>query len=166
MSSANPTCIADVLVDNPNFPEAAVDALKDFARAKPWRGNRQEREEKFKSVIAALNQAVGMNVSCAFDSEIIDGPSVNSRIDFADPAAPTILFTGKLSVATLLYLYAGCMAPYDETMSSHWGRMRWAANVFKRFFPRSFAALDTSGAYLMPPRIGQEFPPSTEPTDE
>lgn len=163
MSNATPTCIADILVDNPNFPEAVSEALKSFAKAKPWRGDRPERENKFRAVIEKLNQALGMNVIAEFDQETTEGPSIRSRIDFQDINAPVILFTGKLSVATLLYLYAGCMAPYDQTMETHWGRMRWAANVFRTFFPRSFAALNTSGAYLMPPSVGREFnPPSAD----
>jgi hypothetical protein len=63
---------------------------------------------------------------------------------------------GKLSATTLLYLYAGCMAEYDSRMTGHWGRMKWAANLMKRFFPRSFLGLDTSGIFLL--RVGETAP--------
>jgi len=166
MSNATPTCINDVIVDNPNFPESVVNAVKEFARSKPWRGDVEQRREKFTAVINSLNAAVGMNVSAEFNDADTEGPSHRSTIDFANIDAPVIQFTGRLSVATLFYLYAGCMAPYDETMQSHWGRMRWAANMFKRFFPRSFAALDTSGAYLIKPVINSEFPPADTTDNE
>jgi hypothetical protein len=156
MANANPTCIADVLVEAPQFPQAVLDAGKEFARSKPWRGDLAERREKFEKFITDMNAAVGMNVSVTYQNEDRES-SIMSRVDFTNVDAPVIIFDGRLSVATLLYTYAAAMAPYDQTMESHWGRMRWAANMFRRFFPRSFAALDTSGAYLMKPTVEREF---------
>ena len=54
-----------------------------------------------------------------------------------------------VSLATLLYCFATAQAQHDPNMQTHFGRWRWAANVFKRFFPKSFSKLDTSGAYLL-----------------
>lgn len=142
----SPNCIADVIVDNPLFPAEVCRAIKAFARSKPFRGDVSERQDKFRAFVEAMNAALDMNVGLEFTFPEVEN-SFHSGID-RNGDAPTIVMVGKLSVATILYLYAGCMVDDDPRMADHWGRMRWAANAFKRFFPRSFAGIDTTGMFL------------------
>lgn len=141
-----PTCVADVLVDDPRFPADVCRALKALARSKPFAGTIEERQVKFVAFVDAMNAALDMNVGIEFIAPEFEN-SFNSGIDLNGPD-PKIVMVGKLSVATLLYLFAGCMANDDPRMADHWGKMRWAANAFKRFFPRSFAGIDVSGPFL------------------
>jgi hypothetical protein len=159
--NAAPTCIADVLVDRPRFPAGVCRAANRFAKSKPFRGEYEERCDKFTATVALLNEACDMNVGVRFVGAEDQSTSLNSFVDWSGGEdKPVIVMVGKLSATTLLYLYAGCMTPFDGRMGGHWGRMRWAANLMKRFFPRSFAGLDTSGIFLL--RRGESVPPSID----
>lgn len=147
--STEPTCIADVLIDDPKFPVGVCVAANRFAKSKPFRGTYDERQDKFAATVALLNEALDMNVGLRCVDGHDESTSLASYIDGSDPDNPTIVMVGKLSATTLLYMYAWCMAPFDDRMLGHWGRMRWAANIMRRFFPRSFAGLDTSGIFLV-----------------
>lgn len=148
--NAAPTCIADVLVDRPRFPAGVCRAANRFAKSKPFRGEYAERMEKFAATVALLNEACDMNVGFRVEIGHDESTSLQSYVDWSGGEdKPVIVMVGKLSATTLLYLYAGCMTPFDGRMVGHWGRMRWAANIMKRFFPRSFAGLDTSGVFLL-----------------
>lgn len=142
-----PASIADVLVDNPLFPAGVCRAAKTLRRSKPFRGTYSERCQKFEQFVTDMNEALDMNVGIAFAHEDCAN-SFNSGVDTRGDR-PVIVIVGKLSIATLFYLYAGCMAEDDPQMADHWGRMRWAANLFKRFFPVSFRGIDTSGEFLV-----------------
>ena len=142
-----PTCIADVLIDRPQFPQPVVDAIKGLRDAKPYRGTYAERCGKFEAATAAINAALDMSVEVQFVGEEIS-TSVNSRAGRRDDGQLVIVMVGKLSVITFLCLYAACMVDHDPAMGDHWARMRWAVNLFKRFFPRSFAGCRTDGIYL------------------
>ena len=142
-----PASIADVLVDNPLFPAGVCRAAKTLRRSKPFRGTYSERCQKFEQFVTDMNEALDMNVGIAFAHEEC-GNSFSSGVDNRGDR-PVIVIVGKLSIATLFYLYAGCMAEDDPQMADHWGRMRWAANLFKRFFPVSFSGIDTSGEFLV-----------------
>ena len=157
--NASPSCIADVLVERPRFPAGVCRAANRFAKSKPFRGEYGERCDKFTATVGLLNDACDMHVSVRFVGGEDQSTSLHSFVDWSGGEdKPVIVMVGKLSATTLLYLYAGCMTPFDERMGAHWGRMRWAANIMKRFFPRSFAGLDTSGLYLL--RRGETVPES------
>jgi hypothetical protein len=142
-----PSCIADVLVDNPLYPAGVCRAVKTFRSSKPFRGSINERQIKFAEFVDAMNTALDMNVGIVFHQPECQN-SFNSGVDCRGDR-PVIVIVGKLSIATLFYCYAGCMAEDDPQMADHWGRMKWAANLFKRFFPRSFSGIDTSGTFLV-----------------
>ena len=159
--NAEPTCIRDVLVENPRFPQGICRAANRFAKSKPFRGTYTERQSKFVATVGLLNEAVESNVVVEFTGGEDESTSLHSYFYWHHDAetgekTPTIVMVGKLSATTLLYLYAGCMAEYDTRMSGHWGRMKFAANLMKRFFPRSFRGLDTSGVFLL--RVGETAP--------
>jgi len=142
-----PSCIADVLVDNPLYPAGVCRAVKSLRNSKPFRGTYSERCQKFEQFVSDMNEALDMDIGIAFAHEDRQN-SFNSGVDCRGDR-PVIVIVGKLSIATLFYCYAGCMAQDDPQMEDHWGRMKWAANLFKRFFPRSFSGIDTSGTFLV-----------------
>jgi|GEM_PF-5470653 len=157
-------CVADVLIDNPKFPQGVCRAANRFAKSKPFRGAYEERRDKFVATVGLLNEALEMNVSIIFTDGHDESTSLASYVNWDGGADnPCIVMVGKLSATTLLYLYAGCMTPFDGRMASHWGKMRWAANLMKRFFPRSFAGLDTSGPFLL--RRGDVAPQMLDDAD-
>jgi len=144
------TCIQDVLIDNPKFPSGVCRAANRFAKSKPFRGEHEERVIKFAATVQLLNEALEMTVGFRAERHEDESTSLRSFVDWSGGQdSPVIVMVGKLSATTLLYLYAGCMMPHDERMAGHWGRMQWAANIMKRFFPISFAGLDTRGVFLL-----------------
>lgn len=142
------TSIREVLLENPKFPKEVCRAVRAGRAQKVWRGKRTQRVEKFKAFVALLNGAMGCKVSIRFEEDGNNETSLKSLVNF-EGANPEIVMVGKLSLATLLYCFATAQAQDDPNMQTHFGRWRWAANVFKRFFPKSFSKLDTSGAYLL-----------------
>jgi hypothetical protein len=159
-----PTCIQDVLIESPKFPIGVCVAANRFAKSKPFRGEYQERADKFAATVQLLNEGLDMSVGFRVADGHDESTSLRSYVDWSEGQdKPVIVMVGKLSATTLLYLYAGCMMPYDGRMAGHWGRMRWAANLMKRFFPRSFAGLDTSGVFLL--RRGETVPTFDTETD-
>jgi hypothetical protein len=157
-------CVADVLVESPKFPRAVCVAANRFAKSKPFRGEYAERAAKFEATVALLNEGLEMNVGFRVEDGHDESTSLHSYVDWSGgEEKPVIVMVGKLSATTLLYLYAGAMTPYDRRLAGHWGRMRWAANIMKRFFPRSFAGLDTSGPFLL--RRGDIAPSMSDEAD-
>ena len=151
METETITSIADVLIDNPKFPAKVCQAVRAARREKVWRGTRSERIEKFKTFLSLLNGATNSHVTISFKDDGDNDTSMQSRVKF-DPdniINPHIEMVGKLSLATFLYLFATAQQRDDEQMTTHFGRWRWAANIFKRFFPQSFSRLDISGPYLL-----------------
>lgn len=145
------TSIQEVLLDNPKFPKAICKAVRAGRLQKVWRGDRKVRIEKFKSFLALLNNATDNKFTISFKEQGNNETSLSSYVKF-DPdniMNPHIVIVGKLSLATFLYCYATAQQKSDERFTTHFGRWRWAANIFKRFFPKSFAKLDTSGPYLL-----------------
>ena len=138
--------VASVLQDNVRFTEPVTAAMRGFARSKPFRGTIEERKEKFRTFHATMCAACEIEAAIDFNNVELEQSSVEGgsgvyRVEQDGP--PVIVLSGKLSLATYLYLLGGLMG-----MESHAERMKWAANLFRKFFPRSFAGLRTDGPYL------------------
>ena len=115
---------------NPNqrFNAAALEAVKAFARSKPWRGSIEERKAKFQAFHAALGDAYDVPRSLEFIDVEANTCSLASRI------APTsIQLHGKLSVITYVWLF--CLAREMRQLDA----ARWTLSLFARFFPLSFS---------------------------
>ena len=135
--------VASVLVDSVRFTPAVTEAMRAFARSKPFRGDADERQAKWRTFHESICAAVEVTAGLDFNNVELGGSSLLSGIAAGEDGTPCIVLVGKLSVVTYLYLLGGLMG--QET---HADKMKWAANLFRKFFPRSFAGLRTDGAYL------------------
>jgi hypothetical protein len=133
-----PSTIAEVLDPPVRFKPATIEAVRQFARSKPWRGSVEERKTKFNAVHAALCATYGKTTKLLFSS--IDGSDSGASCFMPFPDA--IILSGRLSVVSYLHEFAHALGR-DER-----GAVRWSASLFKRAFPRSFASCRHEGHML------------------
>lgn len=121
-----PATVAEVLSDRITYKPAALAAVRDLARAKPWQGSVLMRLAKIERCNAALAAAYG-----------IPAPTIRVRAsrggDCYRPASNTIELSSRISVVTFLHEF-GHARGFDERQTC-----RWSINLFRRCFPRSYA---------------------------
>lgn len=132
--------VSHLVDESMTFDPATVNAARAFARAKPWRGTVDERKAKFKEAFAALASALGHAKPPRLVFGVLDGSdSVASNVS----ARRSVRIIGRLSVVTMLW----CLARVSRDPNP----MRWAVNLFRVAFPKSFARCDLSGGYVRNP---------------
>lgn len=127
-----PQRVEDVLDDNATFEPAALAAVRELARAKPWQGDDAARLEKLNACAARLAAAYGHEV---WTVRLGSAPAV-------DQSARVVVLT-KPSVVTFLHFMAAARG------LSPFGCFRWSVNIFRRCFPRSFARCEHVGPFLV-----------------
>jgi hypothetical protein len=123
------------------FKPAALPAVRDFARSKPWQGTLARRKRKFRRLNRDL--AVAYNIAeprLIFQNVEANLPSWASNYR---PLTHTITLVGKLSVVTFLHEFAHARG-YGERQAC-----RWSLNLFRCCFPRSFARCRAVGHTLV-----------------
>jgi hypothetical protein len=132
-----PRSVAEVLDPDKGYKSAALRAVGEFARSKPWRGTVAERQEKFRSLNAALAVAYGVSEPCLVFE-------IDERRDSGGscyvPATQRIILRGRLSVVSYLHEFAHFRFGRSERTAC-----RWSNNLFRRCFPRSWSRLTFDG---------------------
>ena len=123
------------------FEPGIVQAVKEFARSKPWRGDIDERKAKFQSALKSLALAAEIEEpQFEFADDVWSGnPSDGS---FTDRRFGVITMTGRLSVVTFLHLFAALNG------RSRLDCFRWSLNLFAKCFPISFGRCHFEGLFL------------------
>ena len=85
-----PATVTEVLDDGARFKPAALRALREFCRSRPWRGS-AGAEEKFRTLNRALAAAYGMREP-ELVVEVLDGRS--SGASHYTPAVHRIVLSG------------------------------------------------------------------------
>lgn len=135
-----PPSIDDVLDDKMKFKPAALKALREFKRSKPWRGTQQERIAKFQKLILDLSAAYGVKPpEVDFSGVNEDGDSGSS---YYSPVFRTIVLRGKISVTTTIHEMGHFLG------RGEWGATKWSVNLFRRIWPKQFAKCRTEGHML------------------
>ena len=129
---------SEVTDDSLVFNEDVVEAVKAFARWKPWQGSLAARCEKFRNLHEAL--CPSGSPALMFDIPDVETNSGDSRFN-QDMNA--IELRGKLSVLTYLFLYFFSEA-FEAVQNGTFDGvepMVKAMTLFKRVFPKSYAKL-------------------------
>ena len=129
----------DQIAANYNFQAGTIEAAKEFARLKPYRGTTEERRAKFRAFHHQLCELHSAKVDLVFVGDNNQHQhSGSSCFVFASESVPinTIALTGRLSVVTYLTLFGTGIANGNMRKAK-----RWAVNLFQRSFPKSFAKL-------------------------
>jgi len=140
-----PATVEEVLDPHIRLRPAALAALRKFARARPWRGNMEERLEKFQTLNRELSAAYGIEPPRLLLLGNGDGDSTGS---FYSPTNRTIVLTA-LSVVTYLHELAHARG-MDER-----GACRWSVSIYARLWPKSFSHCRHEGHVL---RISRPHP--------
>jgi hypothetical protein len=136
-----PATVAEVLDPAVKFKPATIQAVRAFARRRPWRGSIAARKEKFRRLNRDLAAAYGIvEPRLVFQNVEAGGSSGASSYR---PSTHTITLSGKLSVLTYLHEFAHARGA-DERQAC-----RWSLNLFRRCFPRSFARCQAVGHTLI-----------------
>lgn len=136
-----PETVREVLAPSMTFKPAALQAVRAFARSRPWRGTIAERKDKFRRLNRALAAAYGIAEPRLVFVGVEAG--THSGASSYRPAVHTITLTGNLSVLTFLHEFAHARGA-DERRAC-----RWSINLFCRCFPRSFARCRADGHTLV-----------------
>jgi hypothetical protein len=143
MKDDYPESVTEVLDAAMTFRPAALQAMRAFADAKPWRGTVEERQAKFGEVNRALSAVYQLaEPQIAFDT-LDDGTSGRSHYL---PALHRIVLVGRMSVVSYLHEF-GHARGFGERQAC-----RWSINLFRRVFPGQFSRLIQVGHMLVHPR--------------
>ena len=135
-----PETVIEVMDDRTRFHPAALQAVRSFAKSKPWRGDIDSRKKKFLRLNHDLAEAYSMpEPELAFG--VIDGSDSGSS--YYHPTRHQIVLNGRLSVMTYLHEF-GHARGMDEKDAC-----RWSINLFRRCFPQSFSRLIHVGHMLV-----------------
>jgi hypothetical protein len=125
--------------DSLRFPRETMNAVRIFARQKPWRGTREERIEKFR----ALHKRLCAVYSLSTKLQIVGGDGPTSVYSHYQRRKDTIVLQGRLSVVTYLHLFAYAIDCRGGEV------VKWSVNLFKRRFPISFSRCRFVGHLLV-----------------
>lgn len=151
--------------DSIRYPRETMNAVRIFARSKPWRGNRKERIEKFQALHARLCETYDLGTKLKF----VQGDEGTSVHSFYRRKDDTIVMLGRLSVVTYLHLFAHALECRGIEV------VKWSINLFKRRFPISFGRCRMVGHLLVrkheqnnytPSRWGVEYTPRSQSSVE
>ncbi len=116
-----------------NFRPETLQAVRAFARSKPWKGTIAERSVKFQTLHAELAAAYEVTAPTLIFSG--DGHGDSSASCYI-PSENTIIIHGRLSVITFLHEWGHVLRGSSEQEAC-----RWSLNLFRRCFPRSWGRL-------------------------
>ena len=132
----------DLTDDSLTYKPDAMNALRALARSKPWRGSLDERRAKIRTAFLALADVYGLDAWTIRWSGSGFGDTGSS---YADRDKQEIVFKGRPSVVTLLYL-VGVARGMQQV-----NPMIWACTAFKKRFPISFSRCEVRGGLLVNP---------------
>lgn len=128
-----PASVTEVLDETMTFRPAVLQAVRAYARSKPWRGTLEERRQKIRMLYAALADAYSIPAPKLVFGDHGEGDSGRSCYV---PALRTVILRGRTSVISALHEFCHCLYGPSEHQAC-----RWSLNLFSRCFPRSWGRL-------------------------
>ena len=146
------------------FSDEVLEATRNFARSRPWRGDVDLRIAKFREFHEALH--IGTGPALIID---VPDPETNSGDTRFNQDMNAIEMRGKLSVVTYLYLYFISQAIEDVQRGAFDGiePMVKAMTLFKKVFPKSYAKLRPGDGLFVScgPHRNAPQPPGAAPSN-
>jgi hypothetical protein len=128
-----PDTVEECIDDTLKFRKDTINEINRFKRFLPWRGTVRERRAKLRYLNRQLCGIYGINVRIVFNRQTPScyKPSLN------------LIVLEDCSVVTYLHEFAHAMGRNEK------GACRWSLNLFKRYFPKSFAGNKQVGHMLV-----------------
>ena len=126
--------LLDVIDRDVTFPAPVLEAVKGWARAKPWQGSFEERFEKLTRATGGIYEGFDQQPWQPVHVGKTEGDSTRSRLQ---PRLRRLQLTGRLSVITTLLLVGITLKEQNP--------FRWAITLFAKGFPRSAGRCVYSG---------------------
>jgi hypothetical protein len=131
-----PDTVAEVLSDEIKYKRGVVSAVKAYAEAGAWTGDRNARIAKMQCILQCLSEIY--EIPCP---SLTFRPAQVSNGEYY-PAQNSITLHGKLSVLTLLHEFAHALGKGER------GACRWSINLFRRCFLEQYTRLIPEGHTL------------------
>jgi len=131
--------VEGVVDPNAEFAGGALRAVKLLARSKPWRGEFEKRFADFKACLDGLVKTYELAPITLKHECSRFGCSGGSDVSHD---GRTIMLRGRLSVVTLLHLFAKARQIQSGRWLGpdvHFAAIRWSVSLFSRKFPISFS---------------------------
>lgn len=143
--------LEDVIDVNATFEPATLRAVKALARTKPWQGDFDTRYQNIHACFIAMRDGYGI---AEWDLVHVGSRGGCSGESHLDVKRKRIVLTGRLSVVTMLHLFAKVrrmISRADEPLrdADHFKAIRWSVNLFKRTFPISYSRCRLVGGLLV-----------------
>lgn len=128
-----PDTVAECIDDKLKFRQDTADAILRFKKIFPWRGTIRERRAKLRYLNRQLCGIYGIDVRMVFNRQTLScyKPSLN------------LIILSDCSVVTYLHEFAHALGRRET------GACRWSLNLFKRYFPKSYAGNKHDGHMLI-----------------
>jgi len=134
----------------------AVYAAKQYAKAKPWRGEFSERVAKIRAFHADLSDAYDIYADLVIDADGGSPPdNANGFVTYDGPSGTVIVLKPAFAVLTYLRLFAEVLeydrdlkfTPSKEGIAGY--AARWSNGLFKKAFPKSWDKLVARNAPIL-----------------
>ena len=133
-----PRTVAEILDDQMRFRQETLEAVRCFRRSRPWSGSERERKRKLRRLHRVLCRIYHKRTRLGFG--LLDGGC--SGQSGYDGLQDVIILRGRLSVTTYLHEFGHALGKGER------GACRWSVNLFRKCFPRQFAACWAEGHML------------------
>src|SRR4051794_19371671 len=132
-----PNSIEELDLDSAQFPPAAIEAMGNLARSRPWRGTVSQRKRKLLAFAAELSAAYDRPAPTV----VFDLHDEDSDRSCYYPSSQTVILRGKnLSVISMAHeVYHHILGASEHDVCRH------SLALFRLCFPRSWARLRFEG---------------------
>lgn len=131
-----PDTVAEVLTDDTKYKRGVIEAVKAYAEAGAWTGDRNARIAKMQVLLQCLSEVYNIPCPSLYYQRGTDSNGVYN------PSQHSITLIKRLSVLTLLHEFAHALGKGER------GACKWSINLFRRCFPEQYVKLSPDGHTL------------------
>jgi hypothetical protein len=136
----HPQSMEEVIDDEATYSADVLQAVRAYARSKPWQGTIAQRQAKLMALHLELCRIYDRPVELHFNISS-EGETDQARCRFM-ARSDSIVIGGRISVVNYLHTFAAALGKTSRS------RFKWSVNLFRRCFPRSYANLQIDGPML------------------
>lgn len=134
------TTVTPRINSNLKFRRGVVPAFRDFTASHPWKGTRDERKAKLRSLHSALCRVYGLSISLVFIGDAYGGDT--NKPSRYEPVTHTIYVGRKLSVLTYLHQFSKARNAKARRPATDPIVVReWAVTLFSRVYGQRTAEM-------------------------